>query len=58
MERTYFKKTPITLAPRIYPWIDCDVGKEIVRLGERLELSLREVSMKFARVKLETQRWC
>ncbi len=45
----------------IYPWIDCDVGKEIVRLAERFELNLRNASLKFARITLRElkggERW-
>lgn len=61
VEKTYFEKSPFTPAQGIYPWIDCDVGKEIERLAVKMDLSLREVSLKFARIRLrelnDGERW-
>lgn len=59
LDRDHFK--PSSIAQGIHPWIDYNVGEEIERLAEKMDLSLKEVSIKFARVSLrkleDGQKW-
>jgi CRISPR-associated endonuclease/helicase Cas3 len=43
-------------AQGIRPWINCDVGEEIERHVEEMNLSLREVCLKFTRISLRELR--
>jgi CRISPR-associated endonuclease/helicase Cas3 len=52
VQNAYFKKDVFMPAKGILSWINCDVGEEAVRLADKLELSLKEVSLRFARIKL------
>lgn len=47
-----FEKRSFNTVQGIYPWIDCDVKKEITNISERTNLSLRKTSLKFATIRL------
>jgi len=49
------------LASGIYPYVNCDVGDEIERLADKLDMNLKDVSIQFSRIQLRelsgANRW-
>ncbi|MGA8164681.1 MAG: type I-F CRISPR-associated helicase Cas3f [Waddliaceae bacterium] len=62
VDRTYFERDTFTPSQGIHRWVDCvDLGDEIEKLADRMNLSLRDVCLKFTRFRLrqlnDGKRW-
>lgn len=61
VERIHFEKRHFLPANGIYPWFTCDIKAEIVKLAEEMNKPVKDISVRFARIKLrelkDRERW-
>lgn len=50
----FFKEIDLKLGARVYPWFDCEIAQELQRVAGRLNLTLRDASLKFSRLTLRS----
>ncbi len=62
VETMHFKSEELEWSNGFYPWINCDVKREIYNLSKITESNLKEVSLKFSKFRLRElnpgERWC
>lgn len=54
VEKTFFNTCHFQPAQGIYPWIECNVNKEIEKLANEMGMNLWDISWKFTTVRLKT----